>query len=121
MTNPNEAIEVTPEVRKAVYAQDCLDKGHVFDFGKAVASWDHKLDVASSDPDEMPHLTCLRCDKTWLIIEEPGDGYDDAIVKLKKKMKDSDGSDVWDRQERAKNRKDGKVMPRQISEGHPHA
>lgn len=86
------AIEITDEMRKAVYAADCLAQGHVFNFGSVVSSGANNgnttIDVQAPDPDEMPHLTCYRCGKVWLVMEEPGDGYDDAISLLKSRAKD---------------------------------
>lgn len=90
------AIEVTDELRRAVYAADCERLGHWYDMGAIVGHTDDVLPenptglptavLRAPDPTQMPHLLCRRCGKVWLVIDEPGDGYDDAVEKVTRRM-----------------------------------
>ena len=115
------AIEVTDEMRKAVYEADCKVHGHVFDFGRVVSSGadngDHMIDVQSPDPDEMPNLSCYRCRKVWLVIEVPADNYDAAVENLKNKVKDP--STVLSRDEKKAQRGD-KPGKKKVVDAQPH-
>lgn len=84
-------IEVTEEMRRAVYAQDCKGSGHLFDTASAVGVTDEVLPenpsgaptivLRAPDPSQLPHLLCRRCGQVWLVLDEPGYGYDDAVTK----------------------------------------
>jgi hypothetical protein len=96
MTTP---IAVTPEMRKAVYEEDCGRLGHMFHLGFAVGTQppepgDPNIGygnvIAAPTADELPRIVCSRCGKIWLIMEEPGDNYDDAETKLQNKLKATD-------------------------------
>ncbi|MGD9989318.1 hypothetical protein [Pseudonocardia sp.] len=78
------AIEVTDEMRQAVYEADCEAKGHIHVFDKMLQRTDGPANVVSG-PDEatMPHVRCQRCPKVWLLIDDPGNDYDDAVAKLR--------------------------------------
>lgn len=77
-------IEVTPEMRQAVYEADCEVKGHLFIFDNVFQSTDgHTSVVSGPDADTLPHVRCGRCTKVWLLIDDPGNDYDDAVVKLR--------------------------------------
>lgn len=67
-------MEITEEVRRAVYAQDCALFGHQIDQAHAVTSRNGPATVGSSDPTKLPHLTCRRCRRVWLVV--PGEGWD---------------------------------------------
>lgn len=85
------AIEVTPEMRAAVYEADCAAYGHMWDTSNMLGSTDEVLPesvsglpttvVRAKDGALMPHLGCQRCSKVWLVFDEPGDNYEDAVAR----------------------------------------
>lgn len=87
------AIDVTDELRQAVYAADCEANGHLLSIRECISN-DPDLPglntpaVRSEDPEKVPHLSCQRCGKVWLVIEDAGDGYDDAVQKVTRRLKD---------------------------------
>lgn len=96
------AIEVTEEMRQAVYEADCDVKGHAFQIGDLFHSQPvpaeqrdavgnpFKKVLGSHEDDKLPSISCGRCNKVWLVIEDPGSSYDDAVTKLKNRVKDPD-------------------------------
>lgn len=83
------AIEITDEMRRAVLEQVCADQGHTIDPGPAVSSDNHaRYSVKNADPGKLPHLRCIRCDRTWIVIDEAGTSYEDAEEKLRGRVKD---------------------------------
>lgn len=96
------AIEVTEEMRQAVYAADCDVKGHAFQIGDLFHSLPipaeqrdgvgdpFKKILGSRDETKLPSISCSRCNQVWLVIEDPGASYDDAMTKLKERVKDPD-------------------------------
>jgi hypothetical protein len=88
-----EPLGISEEMRQAVLDAECLTKGHDFDWGRLVASIPDRpriIDVGAGDADVLPHLRCHRCDKVWILIEDPGYGYEDAEDKVQKKLKTTD-------------------------------
>ncbi len=84
------AIEVTDEMRKAVLAEMCEQRGHSLSASTAMSHDDqNRLDIKSTDAGKLPHLSCTQCGKVWIVMSEPGEGYDDAEKKLRTKMKDT--------------------------------
>lgn len=87
MTRP---IQVTEEMRQAVYAADCVAKGHIpqLNVVQAVVADDgvSRLDIYGGD--QIANVTCQRCGKVWLVVEDPGVTYDDAVARLKARMID---------------------------------
>lgn len=91
------ALEVTEEMRQAVYAADCDALGHIPDVSPAIMSepatgpdGSARITVGNSDATLLPHLRCRRCGHVWLVIEDPGTSYDDAVAKEKARVKDPD-------------------------------
>lgn len=84
-------LGVTPEMRQAVYAADCLEHGHLLD-PKVGYGPGNDLDVLSGrDADELPHVRCRRCSKVWVILaDDPADGYEAAEEKVTKRVKKGD-------------------------------
>lgn len=88
------AIEVTDEMRRAVYEADCAAHGHILDTSSAVGNDGdvhperYTPSVIGPDADTLPHIRCQRCTKIWLVIEDPGDDYADAVAKLKARVRD---------------------------------
>lgn len=115
--DPNE---VTDAMRKAVYAADCLAKGHVLEFSNIVDSISGVSIVIGGTPDlddtKLPYVQCSRCDSVWLLIPHAGADYDDAERYLYDKLNaDSPMAKkiVRDRGDREKNpKKDKKLAPR---------
>lgn len=80
-------MEVTPEMRAAVYEQDCREKGHLLAYENALRfdSADGGARVLGPDG-QQAHITCRRCPKVWLVVEEPGEDYAAATVALDAKL-----------------------------------
>lgn len=78
-------MEVTPEMRAAVYEQDCREKGHLLAYENAM-----QLNGAGGrvlGPDgQQAHITCRRCPKVWLVVEEAGENYTAATVAFDAKL-----------------------------------
>lgn len=94
------AITVTEEMRQAVYAADCDVKGHAFQIGELfhtvpvpaevrdVVGDPFKKVLGSREGDKLPSISCSRCNKVWLVMEDPGSSYADAETQLAGKLKD---------------------------------
>lgn len=80
-------MEVTPEMRRAVYELDCTAKGHMLAMD-AVLPLSDPTPGARTVNDESPHVSCRRCGKVWVIFEEAGNDYDDAIERTRGQLKD---------------------------------
>lgn len=87
-------IEITDELRRAVHDEDCAEHGHVIDFNGAFQrlSTDPHGGLSLEGPDEatLAHLHCSRCSKVWLIVEDPGNDYADAVGRLRGKFRNPD-------------------------------
>ncbi len=83
--------EITPEIRQAVLEAECQRVGHSPTFRNALMSLP---DVGGIEvigpPDKVAHLFCQRCGKVWIVVEDPGTSYADAVSKLRSRMKDPD-------------------------------
>lgn len=104
-------IQVTPEMRKAVYEDDCNRLGHIFHLGNAFGTNPNGSGAVLAGPEnEFPQLTCSRCSKVWIIDDEPGDDYDDAETKLQGRLNPNDALNtrIKDMKDKRKN-KDPKV------------
>lgn len=84
-------MELTDEVRRAVRAEECERLGgHDIDTGAAFAwSAAYSMQSVASQPaqavqnladtdEQLPHLVCRRCGRTWLVVPLEGADYDDA-------------------------------------------
>lgn len=74
------AIELTDEIRQAVHDEECAKLGHAFDTS-TVLTMDLSgggTKVVLSDRDKAPHLSCPRCGRVWLLVEQNIIGYDAA-------------------------------------------
>jgi hypothetical protein len=83
------AIELTDEIRQAVHDEDCARLGHQVRTDRAVFRTEAGDDVRGPDG-QLAHIRCIRCQKAWLVVEEPGSSYDDAVTKFKAKLKNPD-------------------------------
>lgn len=89
------AIEVTEEMRAAVYAADCERLGHMFNLNTALRPVEASnllsttAEVGGPNEDTIAHLSCNRCPKIWLVIEDPGENYADSVAKLKGQYKNA--------------------------------
>lgn len=98
---PPEQVDPTytinQAVRRAVYLVTCEEQGHDYDLGNLLRTGDtpnpNKQDsfpnteVEAVDSDnKLPHLVCRRCGLVWILIDEPGFGYDDALSRVRKRM-----------------------------------
>jgi hypothetical protein len=73
---------VTPEMRQAVYADECARIGHAFDFTDMFHGQGGRGQLGNSDPGKLPVLTCMRCGRIWAILEADGASYQEAESKL---------------------------------------
>lgn len=75
------AVTVTDEMRRAVYEEDCKRLGHMLAYENAMRLEGRAGQVIGPDG-KQAHIECRRCGKVWLVVEEPGDGYEAATVAL---------------------------------------
>lgn len=83
-------MDVTDEMRRAVYAADCDQLGHLMDISQAISNNpdEHGINtirVRAEDSDTVPHLLCKRCSQVWLIVD-PGVDYDTAEAALNERL-----------------------------------
>lgn len=85
-------MELTDEIRRAVWAEECERLGgHDIDVGAAfVWSAAYSPEATTSqataqavqsladDEDKLPHLKCRRCGRAWLVMPIEAVDYDDA-------------------------------------------
>lgn len=85
-------MDVTPEMRKAVYEADCAEHGHILDTRQAISNSplnnpDINAPVVRSDnPFKMPHILCQRCRMVWLVMEEGKESYESALENLNSQL-----------------------------------
>lgn len=100
------AVDVTDEMRRAVYDADCDRRGHVPDISQLISNDptvfpdENTIRIRAEDPDTVPHLFCKRCGKVWLVVD-PAVDYDAAEVALNDKLQPK-----YHRQLRKQRRKD---------------
>lgn len=90
-------MDITDEMRRMVRRQDCELYGHKFDLINLIGGTDvpNPNDVRgfpmpmlrARDVTKLPHITCETCGAVWLVIDDPGDDYDDAVEKLAQRVK----------------------------------
>jgi hypothetical protein len=125
------AIEVTDEIRRAVWAEECQRiGGHDIDTGAAFA-WSAAYSAQSvasqatgqavqnlADTDEqLPHLACRRCGRTWLVVPLEGIDYDDAERALYALLQGD--SQLAKRIVRHRSRRERRRAERERGEGDP--
>lgn len=116
---PTEIV-VTPEMRQAVYAEDCLARGHILEFSTIIEAVSDTPPVIGgiSDLDEtqLPYIECSRCGSVWIVFPHAGSDYDDAERFLYDKLNPNSAMAkkiVRDRGERERNpKKPKKLSPR---------
>lgn len=92
-------ITVTDEMRQAVYEADCEAIGHLFHDGDLYQTVQvapelrrggnpFKKILGSHEAGKLPSIGCTRCGRVWLLVEQPGTSYDDAVAKLQARMTD---------------------------------
>ncbi|HST77285.1 MAG TPA: hypothetical protein VLN58_02230 [Verrucomicrobiae bacterium] len=96
MVNP----EITDEIRQKVYDDDCDRNGHNFDFNNVIGPTDlpnpndprgrTKMVLRAQDPTLLPHITCKRCSRIWIVFDANGRNYDEALTELQKRI----GTDI---------------------------
>lgn len=99
------AIEITDEMRKAVREEECALKGHDFNLNTAfrqdeTVTSGFRSKVGGPD-DKLPHLSCTRCERVWLIIEAAAP-YEEAETSLLGQLKTTTelAKDVRERKDR---------------------
>ena len=120
-------MEVTPEMRAAVYADDCVIEGHIISIENMMSNNPHikpkeySPEIRSENEGEFPHIFCRRCKKVWLIIEDPGTDYEDAETKLQGKLKATDelAKKITENRKIRKDKKDKKDN-KEVGHGHAH-
>ncbi len=87
-------IQITDEMRRAVLLEMCETQGHAYSLQNIlrtnVDDVHTHLYIGVDENNVLPYVSCLRCEKTWILIDEPGDGYDDAEMKIRKRLLKSD-------------------------------
>lgn len=88
-------MEVTDEMRTAVLVAECERYGHVPNIDQAISNDptvhpDELIIRVRADPGVVPHISCRRCGHVWLVIDDPGLGYDDAVAKMQARLHDPD-------------------------------
>ena len=96
---PPEQVDpglISDAVKRAVYLEHCEKHGHQFVMADAVSAGDTpnpnnqgnwpNLEVKARDENKLPHITCSYCDTVWIVFDEPGFGYDDAVRKVRKRL-----------------------------------
>lgn len=81
------ALEVTDEMRKAVYEADCAAQGHIPNYNNIFLNGSP---APGTPEDVLPHIFCIRCRKVWLVIDEPADDYESAEDAILNRMKTTD-------------------------------
>jgi hypothetical protein len=76
-------MEITPEIRRAVYEADCEQLGHRLTFEDVSRSSEtgdggFVLRLAAQDHYRLPHIRCARCGSVWIVHPVRGVDYDDA-------------------------------------------
>lgn len=80
-------VEVTPEIRRAVLDAECVGKGHLPSLNRAFRATNFPTPEIGGPQGQEPHIYCDRCGLVWLLVAEPGDGYDDAVVRFDARLK----------------------------------
>lgn len=89
-----QLVEITDEMRAAVFAAECERRGHVPDIDEAISNDptvypdENTIRIRADTPGLIPHIRCRRCGHVWLIIDDPGQGYDHAVAKLQARLHD---------------------------------
>lgn len=83
-------VPLTDAIRNAVHTEDCERLGHEFSFDALLQMHDpgHAPPRVRGPEGKLAHLRCRRCPKVWVVIEEPGEGYEDAVARLIAKFRD---------------------------------
>lgn len=71
-------MDVTPEMRQAVYDADCADKGHQLDPYSGIKFNNGRQSLESTDEFKLPHIVCTRCGHVWIIGPADGANYEDV-------------------------------------------
>lgn len=71
-------MEITEEMRRAVYMADCDEMGHQPDYSGAATFEGRRIAVRAPDELQLPHITCVRCKRVWVVMPTPGWSYEDA-------------------------------------------
>lgn len=79
-------MDVTDEMRRAVLGAECDRLGHLMDISEAISNdvdeaGENTIRVRAGTPGREPHLFCKRCDLVWIVVAEPGHGYDAAFAQ----------------------------------------
>jgi len=84
------SVNITDEMRAAVHDEDCSNLGHDINLETAfmVSDTVPRAQFGSRDPNKMPHLSCLRCGRVWLVLEDAGTSYAEAEAKFTGRLKD---------------------------------
>lgn len=80
-----QLIADNPEIRQAVYEQDCNESGHIFNFDPVISADEtvKRVRVIGVTPDnKLPHITCSRCGHVWIVIPFSGHDYKQAERQL---------------------------------------
>lgn len=83
-------LELTDEIRRAVHVEDCAARGHDIELSTMIRPRDTARFSVEGSNGHLPHIFCRTCGLTWMVIEIPGDGYDDALARLQARLLPND-------------------------------
>lgn len=86
MTTP---IVVTEEMRQAVYDADCERLGHLLNQTNAM-SLDGGGRRIRGPEGQMPHITCNRCGRAWIVLPRDGRNYAQAERRFRERLLPTD-------------------------------
>jgi len=87
-------VVLTDRIRRAVFKEICDKQGHQYDTSTMLTGAQDgtpRMVIGSEkDPLKMPHLSCSRCGRVWLVIADSGKDYEDAEQKLTNRLSTDD-------------------------------
>jgi hypothetical protein len=85
------AIELTDEIRKAVWDEFCQENGHQLNFSYMVGRMNgQSVQIEQTDEGLLPHIFCERCGRVWIVIDESYPDYETAEDAMFTRMKVAD-------------------------------
>lgn len=100
-------IEITDEMRQAVYEDDCEREGHQPNistmFGPPIEGIPSVLvEVIGPNDETFPHVSCNRCGYVWLVLPQAFKTYDEAVQHLNSVLRDPESTKPKKRKKKVK-------------------
>jgi hypothetical protein len=116
-------VELTDEIRRAVWAEECQRLGgHDIDDSGAFlwsAAAGPGVQHLADNEEKIPHLVCRRCGRVWLVVPLEGLDYDDAERALYGLLQGD--TELARRIVRHRSRREARRAERERGEGDPGA